>query len=169
MYSGESKTGMSRGIFKSYSKRRSTSTLHMDYIGPLQPTSKKYKHMLVIVDGFTKFVWIFPTKSTGTSEVLKKMKIMQDTFRNPRRIVTDRGTAFTSNEFKEYCNQQQIQHLTITTGVPTGNGQVERINGIISSVIAKMSAEKPQKWYKYTGEVQRAINGSYQRSIGKPI
>ena len=36
-------------------------------------TTKAYKHILVIVDGFSKFVWLYPTKSTTTKEVLNKL------------------------------------------------------------------------------------------------
>lgn len=67
-------------------------TLHMDHIGPMTETRKRYNHMLTIVDGFTKFVWLFPTKSTTSSETLDKLKIHQQTFGNPERIFTDRGT-----------------------------------------------------------------------------
>ena len=77
-------------------------TMHMDHIGPLPSTNKSYKHLLTMIDGFTKFAWIFPTKSTGTQEVLDKWKIHQQNFGNPRRVITDRGTAFTSHEFHDY-------------------------------------------------------------------
>lgn len=90
--------------------------LHLDHLGLLESTKKNYRHLLVAIDAFTKFTWIFPTKSTGTNEVLNKIQILQQTFGNPRRIITDRGTAFTSNDFKEYCENEAI-HTLITTGI----------------------------------------------------
>lgn len=141
-------------------------TIHIDHVGPLPSTSKKYKHLLVIVDAFTKYTWIFPTKSTGTAEVIKKLNFLQQHFGNPRRIVSERGTAFTSRDFEEHCKKTDIQYLLITTGIPRGNGQVERVNEIISSVFAKLAIEEPLKWYKYVTRVQHAVNGSHQRSIG---
>jgi len=54
----------------------------------------------------------------------------------------------------------------ITTGVPRTNGQVERLNTVIINVLAKMSLEKPDQWYRQVPKVQLALNGSYQRSIG---
>jgi len=56
---------------------------------------------LAVGDGFSKFVWLYPTKSTGTEEVLEKLEKQAAVFGNPRRIVTDRGTAFTSGIFNE--------------------------------------------------------------------
>lgn len=32
-------------------------TYHIDYLGPIPSTRKNYVHLLVVVDGFTKFVW----------------------------------------------------------------------------------------------------------------
>lgn len=140
-------------------------TLHMDHVGPLATTSKNYRHLLVLVDAFTKYVWIFPTKSTGTEETLKNLRIIEQHFGNPQRIITDRGSAFTATEFKEHCEAEKIQLVHITTGVPRANGQVERANAIVETVFTKLAEEEPLKWYKYVSRVQRAINSTYQRSI----
>lgn len=140
-------------------------TLHLDHIGPLTDTRKQYNHILTVIDAFTKFVWLFPTKSTTTQEVLNKMEIHQQNFGNPSRIITDKGTAFTSNEFQQYCERENIQHIKITTGVPRGNGQVERVHRTIISVITKLTIANPTLWYKQINRVQRALNSTYQRSI----
>ena len=64
-----------------------------------------------------------------------------------------------------YCSNEGIKHVLITTGVPRSNGQVERINRIIISVLTKLSLEDPMKWYKFIDRVQRALNCTVQRSI----
>jgi len=102
------------------------STYHVDHLGPITMTSKLYKHLFVIVDGFSKFVWIYPTKTTNTKEVLEKLRSQQKVFGNPCRIISDRGSAFTSDDFQNYCREENIEHILITTGVSRGNGQVER-------------------------------------------
>lgn len=48
----------------------------------------------MVVDAFTKFVWIYPTKTTGASEVLDRLKIQQSVFGNPVRIIFDKGAAY---------------------------------------------------------------------------
>lgn len=50
--------------------------------------------------------------------------------------------------------------------MPRANGQVERLNTVIINILAKMSLEKPDQWYRQVPRVQLALNGSYQRSIG---
>jgi len=84
-------------------------------------------------------------------------------FGNPKRIITDKGT-FTSQEFKEYCEIEEIRHLTITTGLPRANGQVERLNRAIIAILSKLSID-PTKWYKHVGKLQRILNSTYNRSI----
>lgn len=54
------------------------------------------------------------------------MKVIKEIFGNLRRIITDRGAAFRSIDFEEYCRSQGIKHHMVTTGIPRGNGQVER-------------------------------------------
>lgn len=36
--------------------------LHADHLRPLQDTPENFKHILVIVDAFTRFTWLFATK-----------------------------------------------------------------------------------------------------------
>ncbi|GBM20126.1 hypothetical protein AVEN_81103-1 [Araneus ventricosus] len=54
---------------------------------------------------------------------------------------------------------------SVTTSLPRANGQIERINQTIISVLSKLSLENPNKWYKFTNELQQTINYTYQRSI----
>lgn len=142
-------------------------TLHADHLGPMDASSKQYKYILALVDGFSKFVWIFTTKSTGADEVVKKMEEWSKVFGNPTRIITDRGVAFTSDAFHDYAKTNGIEHVLTTTGVPRGNGQVERINRSILSIICKLSAEDSSKWYKFTSQVQKAMNSHISCSTKK--
>jgi hypothetical protein len=54
------------------------------------------------------------------------MYILQATFGNPTRLISDRGATFTSKDFKKYCNNSLcVYYVQITTVMPRGNGQVE--------------------------------------------
>jgi transposase InsO family protein len=140
-------------------------TLHCDHVGPLTETKKQYNYILTVVDAFTKFVWVYPTKGTTAKETLAKLSLHQQTFGNPARIITDRGAAFTSHDFKEYCETENIQHVLVTTGVPRGNGQAECTNRILISVLTKLCISEPGLWYRHVARVQTALNSTYQRSI----
>ncbi|KAL7729923.1 hypothetical protein ACLKA6_009235 [Drosophila palustris] len=139
-------------------------TLHIDFLGPLESTHRQYKHILAVIDGFTKFCWLYPTKTTSAKEVVTKLQAQSITFGNPVQLVSDKGSAFTSEEFKQYCNEENIRHHAVTTGLPRANGQVERLNAIIVSVLSKLSIDDPSKWYKYVEKVQQTINSTFCRS-----
>ncbi|GFU96065.1 transposon Tf2-6 polyprotein [Trichonephila clavipes] len=72
---------------------------------------------------------ISPVKSTSSRDALEKLKQQEIPFGNPHRIITDKGAAFTSKEFREYCENENIQHLSITTGIPREG--TDRLNGFI--------------------------------------
>ena len=159
------KAGKSEGLLSPIDKSDCPlKTFHIDHVGPMELTKKKYNHILVVVDAFSKFVWLYPTKSTGTDEVLDRLQRQSSLFGDPERIISDRGTAFASNNFKDYCEQHNIQHLLIATGVPRGNGQVERINKTVILMLARLCAGKPENWYKFTDRVQQCLNNTPPRS-----
>ncbi|GFY68439.1 retrovirus-related Pol polyprotein from transposon gypsy [Trichonephila inaurata madagascariensis] len=85
-------------------------------------------------------------------------------FSNPVRIITDRGSAFTSKLFNDYCTEENIQHLQIATGIPRENGQVERIHQTLIPVLTKLSLDDSTKWYKYFDRLQRILNSTICRS-----
>ncbi|GFY39540.1 integrase catalytic domain-containing protein [Trichonephila inaurata madagascariensis] len=65
-----------------------------------------------VSNAFTKFTWLYPVKTVSAENALEKLKLQQKTFGNPVRIITDRGSAFTSKElFNDYCTEENIQHL----------------------------------------------------------
>lgn len=85
-------------------------------------------------------------------------------FGNPVRIVSDRGSAFTLEKFKRYCDDENIIHHTNTTGLPKANGHIEIHNTVIIAVLSKLSIDDLSKWYKHVSKVQQIINSTYSRS-----
>lgn len=163
----EKKQGKAEGWLHPVEKGdRPLDTYHIDHLGPIPSTKKSYAHILVVVDGFSKFIWLYPTKSTTSEEVINRLEKQAVNFGNPRRIVSDRGTAFTAHAFREYCKREGIEHVLITTGVPRGNGQVERMNRIIIAMLTKLSLPKADEWFKHVNKVQQFINSSHSRSTG---
>lgn len=140
-------------------------TYHVDHLGPIPSTNRNYAHILSIIDSFTKFIWHFPVKTRTAAETLEKVKDLSNVFGNPNRIISDRGTAFTANLFQDYCKDEGIESILCTTGVPRGNGQIERINRIIISSLTKLSTDNPEKWYLHVRDIQKFLNNTHQRAI----
>ncbi|GFW90278.1 transposon Ty3-I Gag-Pol polyprotein [Trichonephila clavipes] len=77
-------------------------------------------------------------------------------------IITDKGSAFTSSAFEDYCNKQNILHISITTGLPKSDGQIEKQNSTIIAVLSKLSLDDPEKWYSHVPHLQEILNSTFQ-------
>lgn len=86
--------------------------------------SKKNKYLFVIIDAFTKFVRLYPCKTTNTVELIK---YLNDYFRYYSKpvviVVSDRRSAFTSNAFKEFLIEVRIDVVLVATATLIANGQ----------------------------------------------
>ncbi|GFU20899.1 transposon Tf2-9 polyprotein [Trichonephila clavipes] len=129
-----------------------------------QEPEEYLSEMVYSTNAFTKFTWLYPVKIVSAESALEKLKQQQKTFGNPIRIISDRGSAFTSKLFNDYCDEENIQYLEIATGVPRGNGQVERIHRTLIPVLTKLSLDDSTKWYKYVDRLQRILNSTISRS-----
>lgn len=87
----ERKQGKSEGFLNPIEKGSvPLDTFHIDYLGPLPSTRKSYVHIFVVVDGFSKFVWLYATKSASSMDAIERLRRQSHIFGNPRRIVSDK-------------------------------------------------------------------------------
>jgi transposase InsO family protein len=141
-------------------------TIHLDHVGPFETSKKKNKFILVIVDAFTKFCLIEPVKSQKTKYVTSILTTFVHLFGVPSRIISDRGSAFTSKTFKNFCECYNIKHVLNAVATPRANGQCERYNRTIINSLATTSAGKDiDEWDQCVKQVQSAINTTYNKSI----
>lgn len=70
--------------------------------------------------------------------------LFSNIFGNPRRIIVDKGTAFSGKDFKNFGQEDDIELWFSTTGVHRFNGQMHRI---VSSSLAKLTIDKPERWF----------------------
>ena len=103
--------------------------IHMDFPGPLPTTTQGHKHILLIVDAFTKWPEAFPLKSAQASDVAR---IFYDEiicrYGAPSAILTDRRQQFMSHLLAELCKLFQIQKISTTAYHPQTNSTAERMN-----------------------------------------
>ncbi|GFU53558.1 blastopia polyprotein [Trichonephila clavipes] len=75
----------------------------------------------------------------------------------------DKGSAFTSTEFQNFCQDETTEYIQITTGVPRGNGQIECMHEAIIPVLTKLTIEEPEKWFKHVHRLLRIMNSTTTR------
>ncbi|GFW84330.1 retrovirus-related Pol polyprotein from transposon 17.6 [Trichonephila clavipes] len=134
------------------------------------------------VDALSRYPVMMACNDTLTSK-LKKAQEEDDNIQTFKSLLEKQeseeflsemvySTTFTSKLFNDYCDEENIQHLQIATGVPRGNGQgngrgngqVERIHRTLIPILTKLSLDDSTKWYKYVDRLQRILNSTISRS-----
>lgn len=150
--------GRTEGVLYNIPKKDEPfDTIHVDHCGPFA-ISGINRFLLVVIDGFSKFVKLYATNKTDSVGVIKKLSNYFENYSRPRRIISDRGSCFTSEMFKEYLSVNNIEQVLVATGSPQANGQVERINRIFTPMCAKLANEKA--WHSTLGDVEHVMNNS---------
>ncbi|KAJ0169305.1 hypothetical protein K1T71_015189 [Dendrolimus kikuchii] len=143
-------------------------TVHADHLGPFIKSKKENCYILVLVDSFTKFVNITAVKNTKSLTSIRVLKEHISYFGVPTRLITDKGTSFTSKAFKEFTVQYGIKHITNAVATPRANGQVERFNRTILDALSTCTHNKDDKsWDDYIYDIQVGINTTVHKTTQK--
>ena len=103
----------------------------------LDPFSLKNTHYLLAVDYFSQFPVVRKLQSLHSVGVIKHLKEIFTEIGVPRCIVSDGGTQFTSQEFKDFTRRWDIQHRITSPTNAQSNGQAEHIVQTIKSSLTK--------------------------------
>ncbi|UYV62593.1 hypothetical protein LAZ67_2001264, partial [Cordylochernes scorpioides] len=120
--------------------------------------SKTYLH--VIVDHLTRYAWTFPSKSTSTLTYIQTLKtVLQQG--SPKRLLSDRAPAFTSEKFRKFLIMHGIQPLLTTSNNPQANGLIERLNATITGKLRLAYLENPKaSWTQLVKRVTQTYNNT---------
>lgn len=136
-------------------------TIHVDHFGPLPSIRGARKYILLVIDAFTKFTKLFAVNSTGTKEVQVCLGKYFATYSRPRRVISDRGSNFRSLEFGEFLLKHNIEHVKVAVKSPQANGQVERVNRVITAMLSKITEQVSHSdWVKMLEQAEFALNNT---------
>ena len=114
----------------------------IDFKGPLKSTTNNY-YMLTIIDEYSRFPFAMPCPNTSAGSVIKCLNQLFTLCGTPNYIHSDRGSAFLSQELKEFLTRRGVATSKTTPYHPSGNGQCERYNGIIwKSVLLALKTQQ---------------------------
>ena len=104
--------------------------------------SLKGTQYLLTVDYFSQFPIIRKLQSLHSLSVIKALKEIFTTIGIPKCIVSDGGTQFTSQEFKDFIRDWQIDHRITSPMNAQSNGQAERfVQTVKNSLMKAMEGE----------------------------
>lgn len=118
-------------------------TIHIDHYDPFKHTSYGFKHILCVIDAFTKFIRLYPCKLVTMAETIKHLQDYFRAYSIPKRLISDCGTCYTLMHFAKFL-QENSNHVLIAVNTQRVNSQVECFNQIIAPMLAKF-VENPCK------------------------
>ena len=109
--------------------------ISIDYVGPIHQVYPHY--YLCILDHATRFIVNTVTTSPTTAHAIKSLKESWiPIFGAPKAILTDRGTHFTSTDFKKYVTRTLAAHHVMTSPYyPQGNSINEKSHVVLNKSI----------------------------------
>ena len=147
------------------------STSPMDLIAidllHLETASGGYEYILTIVDHFSRFVQTFALRNKEAKTVAKVLFFdFMERFGTPVRLMHDQGKEFENKLFKELEKLKGISHCRTTPYHPQGNGQCEKMNSTILSMLRTLEKSQKKNWNQYLNHITHAYNCTRNDSTG---
>ena len=119
----------------------------MDILGPFPVASGQRKYIIVAIDYFTKWIEAKPLAKITTKQVTQFFwENVMCIYGIPRVLVTDNGRQFNNEDFKEYCDDNNIELRFTSVAHPQANGQAEVANRIILDGLKKRVERSRNTW-----------------------
>ena len=129
--------------------------------------SSRVTNVLVFQDHFTKHVLAYLTPDQTVKTIAKFLYGGYITiFGSLARLLSDRGTSFTSSIIEELCKILGIQWLQTMPYQPQMNGLVERSHQMIMCMIGKLGEEKKADWPSHLADIAHAYNATWSAVTG---
>ncbi|XP_053402652.1 uncharacterized protein LOC128557979 [Mercenaria mercenaria] len=123
-----------------------------------------YKYILLVIDTFSKYVWLRPLKSKTGDEVAKAFKDIFTTI-SPAKLITDKGQEFRANKVQSLMREYDVKYFP--TQNETKASTSERAILTIKSKLYRYFTHKDS--YSYLPVLQDIANSydhTYHRTIG---
>ena len=139
----------------------------MDFITGLPKSNRGHDAIWVVVDRLTKVAHFIPVRTTHRGDQLADLYISRIVSLHgvPERIVSDRGTQFTSRFWKKLHEALGTKLSFSTAYHPQTGGQTERVNQILEDMLRACVLSYGAKWEDCLPFAEFSYNNSYQSSL----
>jgi hypothetical protein len=139
----------------------------IDFIVGLPRTQSGYDSIWVIVHRLTKVAHFIPIKTTYSGLQLAELYMFRIVCLHgvPKKIVSDRGTQFTSRFWERFHEALDTQLRFSSAYHRQTNGQIERVNQILKDMLRACALQYGRSWDKSLPYAEFCYNNSYQESL----
>ncbi|GFW48863.1 retrovirus-related Pol polyprotein from transposon 412 [Trichonephila clavipes] len=137
----------SRGKLHRYNVGAPFERIAFDILGPLPRTASGNKHLLVVIDYFTKWPEVYPIPDQEAPTVAEAVvQHWISRYGVPLQLHSDQGRNFVSAVLKGVCELLGIDKTKTTPLHPQSDGMVERFNRTILNNLSLMVSKNQQDW-----------------------
>ena len=159
-----------QGLLQSLAVPRRPGTHYaLDFVTHLPFSSREeYDALLVIVDRFSKRVWLIPTWGTASAEVTAMLFLKHIIYENgiAIEIVSDRDSKFTSKFWTAFHAHLGTALKLSSARHQSTDGSTERMISFVEEAMRMSITYRQNNWVKLLPKIQFSINSSPSKATG---
>ena len=141
--------------------------IHIDFLTIESGKTDKDHNVLVVTNQFTRFAQAFVTTSQTAQTTAKTLWDKYFVYYGfPEMIISDQGRNFKSRVISELCKLGRVKKLRTSPYHPQSNGQCERFNATLLSMLGTLPPEGKATWTDKVGTLVHAYNSTKSAITG---
>ena len=150
---GKTKNHTNQNTVQSITTDRPLQIVAIDFISNLIPDEHGYKNILVMVDVFSKYVKLYPTKRCNVILILQKLNHFTRTIGKPDRILADNATYFNNDKMRDYLDKRGTQLVLTSIRHPQGNPAERYIQEVVRFLRMTVQYDHTE-WTTFVSDVE---------------
>ena len=125
-----------------------------------------YTFLLVVIDVFSRYLWVEPLKGKADRYVVEGFKNIFRRGKKPRRLRTDRGVEFTGVISQQFFNEENIEHWTAHNDEIKAHFAERVIRTLKNTLWASMRKRQEYRYIDVLQDIVHSYNHTEHRSTG---
>ncbi|CAM5162642.1 unnamed protein product [Natator depressus] len=112
-----------------------------DIVGPFDTAPSDCHYAITLIDNFSKWPEVVFTSQISSATVIKFLSSVFSREGNPKELVSDNDSQFTSLEFETFLARRNILRRRSSLYYPQANGEIEPFNGSLKESLQTVKLE----------------------------
>lgn len=159
--------GLPPGYLHNIPVSESFEHVHLDMIGPVKTSYNGNAYVITATDAFSKWAFAKACLNIRTSVIINFVEEqILSIHGKPKCFITDRGSQFESNEWKEFIKKLGVEHRMTSPYHPQSNGIDERLNGTLVHILRTYVDKYQEDWDEHLKWSLYVYNTTVHESTG---